>query len=424
MKLSINQIAEQLTSQLGADGVSIDPGLLSAYKVDGRVADLLCRPASAAEVSAALRICAEAQATVVPWGGGTAMALGNTLRRVDIVMDVKKLDRMMEHDPANLTATLQSGMTIGAAQSALAAHKQFIPFDPPFPELATVGGIIAANLNGPRRSCYGSVRDLVIGMKVTLISGEQIKAGGKVVKNVAGYDMCKLFVGSLGTLGIITEATLRLAPVPESAATLIASGTFAQAQQFVQDIDRSPLLPAAVFLLNENGTERWRVAVWCEGFEQTVARCRRDLAALSLRAGINAQELNAQTHGEFWRTLRDFPLQGDRLIFRITVPRHAIFDSVQIAQNWQDTVIISDISIGTIWLSCPATKTAALEFSALATMARTRRGHAVIFAAPGELRQGAEVWDESPSTISLMRDIKQRFDPKGLLNPGRFLAGI
>ena len=424
MKLSIHQVAEQLTSQLGADAVSIDPGLLGAYAVDGRMAGLLCRPASAAEVSAALRICAEAQASVVPWGGGTAMALGNAPRQVDIVMDVKKLDRVIEHDPANLTATVQSGMTIRAAQSALAAHKQFIPFDAPSPERATVGGILAANLNGPRRSCYGSVRDLVIGMKVTLVNGEQIKAGGKVVKNVAGYDMCKLFVGSLGTLGIITEATLRLAPVPEIAATVIVSGTFAQAQQILQDIDRSPLLPAAIFLLNESGAELWRVAIWCEGFEQTVARCRRDLAALSSRAGMNTQELNEQRHGEFWQSLSDVPLQGNRWVFRITVPRQEIFGVIQTLRSWHDPTIISDAATGTIWFACPAPNAGVQKYAELSSLARERRGHAVIFAAPNELKRGVEVWGDSPPTISLMRDIKQRFDPAGLLNPGRFLAGI
>src|SRR5205814_10527279 len=113
---------------------------------------------------------------------------------------------VLDHDDANLTVTVESGISWAALQSLLPEEGQFVPFDPPFPERSTIGGIVAATLNGPRRSCYGSVRDLVIGMKVALISGEQIKAGGKVVKNVAGYDRCKLFVGALGTLGVITEA--------------------------------------------------------------------------------------------------------------------------------------------------------------------------------------------------------------------------
>src|SRR5262249_54132301 len=160
----------------------------------------------------------------------------------------------------------------------------FAPFDPPFPERATVGGTIAAKLNGPRRGCYGSVRDLVIGMKVTLISREQIKAGGKVVKNVAGYDMCKLFVGSLGTLGVINEATLRLAPLAESAMTMIAEGTFEQARQLAAALDCSPLLPAAVFLASDRDQENWRLVVACEGFAEMIERCRRDLAALAAQA--------------------------------------------------------------------------------------------------------------------------------------------
>ena len=161
---------------------------------------------------------------MTPWGGGTAMRIGNLPDRVGIIIELSKLNRVVEHDHANLTATMQSGITLAASQKFTAAERQFVPFDAPYPERSTIGGIVAANLNGARRGCYGSVRDLVIGMKVALPTGEQIKAGGKVVKNVAGYDMCKLFVGSLGTLGIITEVTMRMTPIPETAATVAVSG--------------------------------------------------------------------------------------------------------------------------------------------------------------------------------------------------------
>ncbi len=124
----------------------------------------------AEQVSAVLRLCAEADATVTPWGGGTAMALGNPPRQVEVVLNTGRLDRVIDHDPANLTVTAESGISLAALQQLLAAQRQFVPVDPPFPERSTVGGIVAANLNGPRRSYYGSVRDLVIGMKVGLAS--------------------------------------------------------------------------------------------------------------------------------------------------------------------------------------------------------------------------------------------------------------
>ncbi len=424
MKSTPDQLAQRLIAALEPGAVSFDEDRLAAHKIEGKQPTLLCTPSTRDQVSAALRVCSEAAASVIPWGGGTAMALGNPPRQVDVVLATARLNLVLDHDAANLTVTVESGISLAALQNLLAEEGQFVPFDPPFPERSTIGGIVAANLNGPRRSCYGSVRDLVIGMKVALISGEQIKAGGKVVKNVAGYDMCKLFVGALGTLGVITEATLRLAPVPESAATVIVSGTSAQARQFVHDLSRSLLLPAAIFLSNQSATERWQVAIWCEGFHETVARSQHDLADLGAQVGMKPQFLSAEDHGEFWQSLQNFPLHSGRLVFRITVPRAEVFDVVQALRMWHDPTIISDTVTGTIWLACEPTKASVQRFSELASMARARGGHAVIFAAPSALKQGFEVWGESPPTISLMRDIKQQFDPKGLLNAGRFLAGI
>jgi glycolate dehydrogenase FAD-binding subunit len=265
MKLRVEQLAHQLETTLGADALTADAsGVAAAHLIDGKQPKLVCRPQSVEQIAAALRLCSEAEAAVIPRGGGTAMAIGNLPRRADVVIETGKLNHVIEHDHANLTATVQSGITLNAVQTSLAPEKQFVPLDAPFPERATIGGIVTTNLNGPRRSYYGSVRDLVIGMRVVLASGEQIKAGGKVVKNVAGYDMCKLFVGSLGTLGIVTEVTLRMAPIAERTATLITSGTLTQAERFTDELSRSQLLPAAVFLSNDGETEHWRLAVWCE----------------------------------------------------------------------------------------------------------------------------------------------------------------
>lgn len=424
MKSPPDQLAQRLESELGADAVVLNAERLTSHNIDGKQPALVCTPCTVDQVSAALRLCSETAASVIPWGGGTAMALGNPPRQVDVVLDTGRLDRVIDHDHANLTVTAEGGIRLVALQRMLAHQRQFVPFDPPLPERSTVGGIAAANLNGPRRGAYGSVRDLVIGMKVTLIGGEQIKAGGKVVKNVAGYDMCKLFVGSLGTLGIMTEVTLRLAPIPERSATAIVSGDFSHATQLTRELFNSPLLPSAVIMSNEGERNLWRVAIWTEGFEESITRSRRDVTALAARANMNARFLDADELEQFWRAVKDFPLQDKRLIYRVVLPRAEIWDFLGATQNWHDTETITDNASGTIWLACEPTKASVQRFSALATLARTRRGHAVIFAAPGDLKQGFEVWGESPPTFSFMRDIKQQFDPKGLLSPGRFLGGI
>ena len=152
----------------------------ASHMIDGGQPALVCAPETPDQVAVALRLCSEAGATVTPYGGGTAIAIGNAALPVDVALDLNRLNRVVEHDHANLTATVEAGITLTRLQELLAQQKQFAPFDPPHSERATVGGIIATNLNGPRRSYYGSVRDLVIGMKVVLASGEPIKAGGKV----------------------------------------------------------------------------------------------------------------------------------------------------------------------------------------------------------------------------------------------------
>jgi len=424
MKSTVDQLKQKLEAALAAGTVACEADAVKKYQVDGKEPALAVKPQSAAEIAAALRLCSEAEATVIPWGGGTAIAIGNPPRRADVVMELTAFNRVVEHDAANLTVSVQGGAALNAVQSALEGQKQFAPFDPPFADRATVGAIVAANLNGPRRSSCGSVRDLVIGLKVTLANGEEIKAGGKVVKNVAGYDLCKLFVGSLGTLGVITEVTLRVAPIPERGATLIASGDLAQAERFATELCRSPLLPAAVYLFSEDGGKNWRVVVCCEGFEETVARQLREVATLAARGGMDEEILSAEVQSALWQRLCNLPLQSERLVYRVTLPRAAVFDFLQRARHWPVLEIACDAATGTVWIVCAAKPTVLGWFSQLIESAHAQRGHAIILAAPAALKSAVNVWGPSPSTLSLMREIKRQFDPKGLLNPGRFVGGL
>ena len=250
MNITAERLAQRLESELGANLVSHESGVLTAHAVDGKTPALVCSPAAPEQVATVLLICAEAKAAVSPWGGGTMISVGNLPRETCVAMELTGMNRAIEHDHANLTVTVQSGITLAALREILSRRQQFLPFDAPRPAQTTIGGTVAVNINGPRRGCYGGIRDLVIGMKVALITGAQIKAGGKVVKNVAGYDMCKLFTGSLGTLGVITEVTVRVAPIAETTATIIASGSFDEVVEFVDRLSQSPLLPAAVVLMN------------------------------------------------------------------------------------------------------------------------------------------------------------------------------
>ena len=422
MNSTAARLAQRFAAEFGADSVAADPAQLASHKVDGQLPALLCRPANEEQLSTALRLCAEHEAAVIPCGAGTAMTIGNAPRHVDVVISTERLARILDHDPANLTVSAESGIVLARLQGELRNQQQFAPVDPPFPECTTIGGIIAANLNGARRSYYGSVRDLVIGIKVVLIGGEKIKAGGKVVKNVAGYDMCKLFVGSLGTLGIISQATLRLAPLPETSTTTVVSGNFADAQQFANELDRSRLLPAALILRVE--ASHWQVAVRFEGFAETCARSQRDLSDIADRLALALQILSTDEQGAFSRSVEDFPLQSKRVVFRVILPRAELFPLAGTLSRWENVTVLADAIAGTAWVAAAPSAATRQRFLELASLARDRRGHAIIFSAPAELKRGMEVWGESPPTVSLMRGVKHQFDPKELLNPGRFLGGI
>ena len=186
------------------------------YVVDGRTPCGVVLPGSADEVARVVRAAAAAGVPVVPWGGGTQMSRGTPPRDGALVVGLRRLSRVLEHEPGDLTATAEAGITLDALQAALGTGGQWLPLDPPAPGAATLGGVLAANAAGPRRQGYGTARDLVIGMRVVAADGQLIRAGGKVVKNVAGYDLVKLYIGSLGTLGIIVDATLKLRPRPEA----------------------------------------------------------------------------------------------------------------------------------------------------------------------------------------------------------------
>ena len=435
MKLDLDRLANRLEAELGRAAVSRHPELLAARVVDGVYPCLICSPANAGEVSAALRVCSETNAAVTPWGGGTAVQIGNLPERVQVTIDVAKLNHVVDHDDANLTATVQSGITLAATQEIIAGARQFVPFDVPSPQRSTIGGIVAANLNGPRRVCYGSVRDLVIGMKVAQPTGEYIKAGGKVVKNVAGYDMCKLFVGSLGTLGIITELTLRLTPLPEAEATLASSGSLLQLSEFAGEILDSVLLPSAIVLWttetsssSEAPHSGWQMAVRAEGFAEHVDRHLRDLKLLAERLGLATVTYTNAAHEKLWAGICDFPLLGHELVFRAMVPRSAIADLLNGVQEWgsadSSPAIVADVAAGAIWIGSNETHSGAARFTQLQSKAAKHQGHVTLIEAPAELKRGLDIWGPTPASFFLMHRIKQQFDPQRLMNPGRFVGRL
>ena len=221
------------------------------YVIEGRTPEAVVAPGSKEDVAAVLVAAGEAGVPVTPWGGGTAMAVGSPPSRLGLVLLLGRLTRLVEHEPGDLTATVEAGMTVQALQEALGRRGQWLSLDPPHAAKATIGGTLSANVAGPRRHLYGGCRDLLIGLTVVTADGAIVKGGGRVVKNVAGYDLPKLFIGAFGTLGVIVEATLKLRPRPDADRVVVARfERLKDAGVAARTVMASDLLPSALELLD------------------------------------------------------------------------------------------------------------------------------------------------------------------------------
>jgi glycolate oxidase FAD binding subunit len=429
-------VVPRLEALLGADAVRTSD--MDRWAVEGIAPVAVVRPADAEQIAAALRLCAEHGASVVPWGGGTAMSVGNLPRAVDIVLRTDRLAAVVEHDHQNLTVTAQAGVTLGTLGAALAARNQFLPLEPPHAEAATAGGAVAVNLNGPRRARYGAARDFVIGMRAALPDGTVIRTGGKTVKNVAGYEMGRLFVGSLGTLGIVTEVTVKVSPLPEVSRTTACWARRPAALSAVTDqLFASALIPSAVVLVNPAagrslGRDGYGLLVRAEGVEAAVARHERDISGWACGAGIEVEVRADDREDAVWRTVRDFGWKGDAAAVRLSVPpgRAAsllgslLGDSGSVLP--ESAGLVADLGTGTVWLAFDDARTAAQALPGLRALVERGGGTLLAARVPREVKALADVWAPAPPprALEIMRDLKQSFDPHHILNPGRFVAGL
>jgi glycolate oxidase FAD binding subunit len=362
-------------------------------------------------------------------GGGTDLELGTPPSRLDVVVRTGRLARVIEHAPSDQIVIAQAGMTLSALQQTLAPHGQQLALDPPLPERATVGGVIAANAFGPRRARYGSVRDLIIGISLVRADGTLARGGGKVVKNVAGFDLPKLLVGSLGTLGMIVSATFRLHPLPEDTATLIVPERDAKGvRALVGKIREAQLEPTSVVAVSW-GSSRFDVGVRFEGFGAGVREQRDRMVALLAPDGA-CQVLDEVASAAFWDRHDSLRTAG---IFRakLTALPNAI---EEIAEDVLPPLLSVLGNPGFVWYA-----TLGLGFicgapgspeSVASAVGRTRRllakgdGTLTVTAAPASIRERVDVWGSPPSALSLMKSVKARLDPDHRLNPGRFVGGI
>jgi len=388
----------------------------------------MMRPVDAEDAARGLRLCDLAQTPVVVWGGGTQMRLGSVPRRYEIAFSTEGMTRMLEYQPADLTCRVEAGMRLTDLQATLAAQGQRLPLDPPRPERATVGGMVAANANGLGRARYGTVRDWVIGIAVAYPSGKVARAGGKVVKNVAGYDLMKLHIGALGTLGVVAEVNFKVQARPEAQATVL--GHFDAALPAIgaaTSLARQYLAPSAAIVIDRHvlwacgltADWRWALALKLEGYGREVDAAR-DLAVRAVRdAGgrVEGQDIPAA----FWDAARDWSAPPDEVVLLRAITPVGKLPAV-VAAIPADAQTLSQPASGIVDLRLPAA-TAATGLKGLRAAAG-EEGQVVVLSAPASVKPGLDVWGPPPPGFPIMRALKQALDPNGIVNPGRFVGGI
>ena len=394
--------------------------------IDGVAPSFVVEPGSTEDISELMKLANDRNLAVAPRGGGTSMSLGNPPRELGLILSTTRMNAVVEHVPGDQVVRVQSGIRFADLQERLAGSDQMLGVDPPeAADGATVGGIVAANSSGPKRYRYGTIRDLIIGITVVLADGTVAKAGGKVVKNVAGYDLAKLFTGSLGTLGVIAECNFRLHPRPETARTVaVELPDTASAGAASQAILHAQVVPSAVELLW--GGETRMLTVLVEG----------------IPSGVEAQaESVSHILGSFGevRTLGDDeagssspPGAGDDAVaLKISAPPAelaGVLDSTLGASSRLGVTPRITGHAGTgvtyVGLSGGDEEARAGVVEELREIWLRRGGSVVVREAPPAFKERVEAWGPIGTRLDLSRRVKEKFDPRGILNPGRFVGGI
>lgn len=339
------------------------------------------KPATADELARVLHEAANQKLAVVPRGGGRASEMGNPLERCDLILQTSRLDRVIEHSQADMVVSVEAGLTLEALQAELGKAGQFLPLDPFNSPGHTIGGLLATGWTGPLRLRYGSPRDFLIGIRVALPDGKLASAGGRVVKNVSGYDLMKLHYGALGSLGVIVAASFKVFPKPLHDVTVSSGGGWA-------DVDRAlalPLPPSALEIFSDG-----RVVARFLGSPDAVNRMTAELAWNANDTGVWAQ------HSTQMR------------MARIAAPRQALRQVLDgLAQWWASP------GVGIAYWTPPDA-----ESAEAARRKAEAAGGSLVALTP----IGIDAWGTPPATLDIMRRLKNAFDPEGILNPGRFVV--
>ncbi len=452
-------IASRFESSVGAGHVQTGSDAVQKYQIDGIAPAIAVQPADAAQAAEIVSLAIEGKMSLVPCGARTTFGVGMPPSRFDVALDLSRITGVAHYDPSDLTISVNAGMPLLELTTVLAENKQFLPLAVPYFATATVAGAIATGLDSPLRHHYGTARDFLIGAEFVDGTGALAKSGGRVVKNVTGYDFHKLLCGSLGSLAVITKLNFRTYPNPPSRRGFLASfADDSAALGFVQQIAASPLNPALIEVLSPEfaklfleeqspvaslrlDTQAWTVCVGFEGGAEVCERYARDLSGLARSASAqNAVTVHDAQFMALLDILRDAPAAmrtaaPQAILFRFaTLPSQlmALLRAVRsfASSSWMPNVVL--IRSGTIiYLALlpkendeSAIKQVAYFWKSIGSLHGKMEFNASIVLCPWEWKRELNVWAHATADLDLQRRVKKAFDPTGTFACGRFVGGI
>ncbi|MBG1264393.1 FAD-binding oxidoreductase [Nostoc commune] len=361
---------------------------------------------------------------VLPCGSGSKLSWGGLAKGVDVVVSTERMNQLIEHAVGDLTVTVEAGMKFSQLQALLAKSRQFLALDPTAPESATIGGIVATGDTGSLRQRYGSVRDQLLGITFVRADGQVAKAGGRVVKNVAGYDLMKLFTGSYGTLGFISQLTFRVYPLPEASGTVVLTGKAEAISQAADILRGSALTPVQADLLSTKlvsslglGQGLGLIARF-QSISESVKEQSNRVLEVGQKLGLNGAIFADGDEANLWQRLQER--------IHTTATESVITCKIGVLPT-AAVEILTQVELGLIHISS-GLGLLQLEDKNQVLKVRDRtqasRGFLTILEAPVAVKEQIDVWGYTGNALPLMRRIKEQFDTKNVLSPGRFVGGI
>jgi glycolate oxidase FAD binding subunit len=465
MSVARASVASRLAAIAGDSHMSAEPTQLAPYAIDGKAPAAVARPGSAEEAAEIVKFAAAEGLAIVATGARTKLSIGMPPREYDLALDMSRLDRVVAYDPGDLTLGVEAGIPLRTLAAVLAEQRQFLPLAPPFMNRATAGGTIASGVDSPLRQFYGSARDYVLGMEFITGDGALVKSGGRVVKNVAGYDLHKLMIGTLGTLGVITKINFRTFPLQELNQMFGAAFDSAADALGMRDrIARSPLTPMTLDILSPGadvllsgeaaprveanprgaglpGGALWVVEASFAGNESVLERYEEVLRGMADESNaVDAAVLDGEAASNALSRVREFvPTAFESspatTIVKIGVPPARMKEILDAASRAAETNSLPWAAlargVGVIYFALlppergeqgrlGVTRAADVILSASSAL----DGHATIPWCPGEWKSALAVWGRPRGDSSAMENVKKAFDPRGVFSPGRFVGGL